>query len=118
MANFNSVVLAGRLTQDPKLNKTNSDTSVTNVGLAVNDRINKRTLFIELEIFGRQAEAVVDVLRKGSGVIVQGKLVLDVWESSEGEKRQKIKVNVSSIEFLFDNKVTQVTEDRESSVAL
>ncbi len=99
MANYNRVILVGRLTRDVELRFTSSQLAVTDVGLAVNDRRKNQsgewveeTTFVDITLWGRQAEVAGEYLSKGSSVLIEGRLKLDTWESNDGQKRSKLKV--------------------------
>lgn len=98
MASFNRVVLVGNLTRTPELRHIPSGLSVTDIGLAVNDRRKlangeyvDEVTFVDITLWGRQAEIVCEYTSKGSPLLVEGRLKLDSWES-EGQKRSKLKV--------------------------
>ena len=97
MASFNRVVLVGNLTRDVELRNTPSGTAVTDVGLAVNDRVKRNnewvdeTTFVDVTLWGRQAEVANEYLSKGAPVLIEGRLKLDTWEQ-EGQKRSKLRV--------------------------
>ncbi len=97
-ASFNKVVLLGNLTRDPELRYLPSGTAVSEIGLAVNDRIKRdgqwvdEATFVDVTLWGRTAEVANEYLSKGSSVLIEGRLKLDSWENKEGEKRSKLKV--------------------------
>lgn len=98
MASYNRVVLVGNLTRDPELRYIPSGTAVTEVGLAVNDRRKNaagewidETTFIDITLWGRQAEIASEYLGKGSSVLIEGRLKLDTWEK-DGKKNSKLRV--------------------------
>ena len=98
MASYNRVVLVGNLTRDPELRYIPSGTAVTEVGLAVNDRRKNaagewidETTFIDITLWGRQAEIASEYLSKGSSVLIEGRLKLDTWEK-DGKKNSKLRV--------------------------
>ena len=101
MASFNSlnrVILVGNMTRDPELRHTPSGLAVTEITLAVNDSRKTQTgewvedtSFIDVTLWGRQAEIVCEYKRKGSPLLVEGRLKQDTWEQ-DGQKRSKIKV--------------------------
>ena len=97
MASYNRVILVGNLTRDPELRYIPSGTAVTDIGLAVNDRVKRNeewveeTTFVDITLWGRQAEVASEYLTKGSPVLIEGRLKLDQWEQ-EGQKRSKLKV--------------------------
>ncbi|MCL2005382.1 MAG: single-stranded DNA-binding protein [Planctomycetaceae bacterium] len=98
MASFNRVVLLGNLTRDPELRHIPSGLAVTEVSLAVNDRRKSQTgdwieevSYVDVTIWGRQAEIVCEYKTKGAPLLVEGRLKQDTWEQ-EGQKRSKLKV--------------------------
>ena len=97
MASFNRVVLMGNLTRDPELRYIPSGTAVSDIGLAVNDRVKRgdqwveEPTFVEVTLWGRTAEIANEYLSKGSPVLIEGRLKLDTWER-EGQKHSKLKV--------------------------
>jgi len=97
MASYNRVILVGNLTRDPELRYIPSGTAVSDVGLAVNDRIKRgdqwvdEVTFVDVTLWGRTAEIANEYLSKGSPVLIEGRLKLDRWEK-EGQKHSKLKV--------------------------
>lgn len=102
---LNKVLLVGRLTRDPELRQTNGGNPVASFGLASNTTFgsgdNKRedTLFVEVSIFGKQAEIVNTHLEKGRQIYVEGRLNLDSWEK-DGQKRSRITVIADRFQFM------------------
>jgi single-strand DNA-binding protein len=99
MASYNRVILVGNITRDPELRYIPSGTAVTDIGLAVNERWKNangdwvdETTFVEITLWGRQAEVASEYLNKGSPVLIEGRLKLDTWETNDGQKRSKLKV--------------------------
>lgn len=97
MPSLNKVQLIGNLTRDPELRYTPSGTAVTELGLAVNDRVKRgnewvdEATFVDCSLFGKQAETACEYLRKGSSVLIEGRLKLDQWEK-DGKKNSKLRV--------------------------
>jgi single-strand DNA-binding protein len=97
MASFNRVILVGNMTRDPELRYISSGTAVSDVGLAVNDRVKRgdqwveETTFVDVTLWGRTAEIANEYLSKGSPVLIEGRLKLDRWEK-DGQKHSKLKV--------------------------
>ena len=106
MTSFNKVILMGNLTKDPEIRYTPSGTAVANFGLAVNrryrqgDETKEEVCFIDIVVFGKQAENSGQYLSKGQGVIVEGRLQQRRWESEDGQKRSKHEVVAQSVNFL------------------
>ena len=101
---INICTISGNLTRDPELRATASGTEVLGFSVAVNDRRrNPQTgvwedipNYIDCTMFGSRAAALANILHKGSGVTVQGKLRWSQWER-DGQKRSKIEVVVDEI---------------------
>ena len=97
MASFNRVILVGNITRDIELRYTPQGTAVTDIGLAVNDRVKKQgewvdeTTFVDITLWGRTAEVAGEYLSKGAPVLIEGRLKLDSWEQ-DGQKRSKLKI--------------------------
>lgn len=98
MASFNRVILLGNITRDIEVRYTPSQTAVTEIGMAVNDRRKnangewvEETTFVDVTLWGRTAEVAGQYLSKGSPILVEGRLKLDTWET-DGQKRSKLRV--------------------------
>jgi len=97
MASFNRVILVGNLTRDVDLRYTPQGTAVTDIGIAVNDRVKRNnewvdeTTFVDVTLWGRTAEVASEYLSKGSPLLIEGRLKLDSWEQ-DGQKRSKLRV--------------------------
>ena len=108
MPSLNKVFLAGNLTRNPELRYTPGGTAVAQLGLAVNRRFKNRegqsqeeVTFVDIEVWGRQAETSSEYLSKGSPVLIEGRLKLDSWESKQtGERRSKLRVVGERVQFL------------------
>lgn len=108
MANVNKVILIGNVTRDPELKYTPKGTAVTDLGLAVNryytlDGGEKReeTTFVDVTLWGRQAEIAGQYLKKGSPVYVEGRLQMDSWEDKQtGQKRNRLRVVAENLQLL------------------
>lgn len=89
----------GTLTRDPELKHTPKGTAVAALGLAINNRYKsgdewkEETTFVDVELWGRQAEIAGEYLKKGKPVFIEGRLKLESWEDkTSGQKRSKMKV--------------------------
>jgi len=108
MASFNKVILVGNLTRDPELRYTPNGKAIAKVGLAVNRAWTSDTgekkeevTYVDIDIFGRTAENVSQYLRKGSAMLVEGRLRLDQWDDKQtGQKRSKLGVVGEAVQFL------------------
>lgn len=106
MTSFNKVILIGNLTRDPELRYTPSGTAVTTLSLAINHRfrqgeeMREDVCYIDVVVFGKQAESCSQYLSKGGGVIVDGRLSHRRWEAEDGSKRSKHEVVAQNVRFM------------------
>lgn len=107
MADLNRVILAGRLTRDPDVRFTPSGTAVADLGVAISERFKtrsgeweERAVFVDVVVWGRQAETSGEYLSKGSPVLIEGRLQLDQWETQQGDKRSRLRVRADRVQFL------------------
>jgi single-strand DNA-binding protein len=108
MASFNKVILMGNLTRDPELRYTSKGTAIAKIGLAVNrtwrtetGETKEEVTFVDVDIFGRTAENVGQYMRKGSPVLIEGRLKLDQWDDKQtGQKRSRMGVVAETVQFL------------------
>lgn len=103
---YNKVILVGNLTKDPELRYTPNGTAVATFGLATNRRYKQgeewkeETCFIDIVVFGRQAESASEYLSKGRAALIDGRLKLNKWESEDGQTRSKHEVIANTVQFL------------------
>lgn len=108
MANLNKVMLIGNLTRDPELRHTPKGTAVSEISLAINrnwtneqGQKQEETTYVEVTLWGRQAEVVQQYVTKGSPIYIEGRLQLDSWDDKEtGKKRSKLRVIGENFQFL------------------
>lgn len=105
-ASFNSVIIIGNITRDIELRYTPSGTAVADVGIAINEKrknaageLVEETTFVEVTMWGRTAEVTAEYCKKGSTILVSGRLKLDTWEQ-DGVKRSKIKIVADKMQLL------------------
>jgi single-strand DNA-binding protein len=109
MASLNKVMLIGNLTRDPEVRYTAKGTAVADIGLAVNrfvpatetsDR-REETTFIDVTLWGKQAELAKQYLSKGRSVFIEGRLQLETWQDkATGQNRSKLSVVAEGMQFL------------------
>ncbi len=106
---YNKVILIGNLTKDPEMRYTPQGTPVATFSLAINysykqgDEWKKETTFVDIVVFGKQAESCGQYLNKGSSALVEGRLQERRWES-DGQQRRKFEVVAQSVKFLSSKK--------------
>jgi single-strand DNA-binding protein len=112
MASFNKVIIAGNLTRDPELRYTPKGTAVARITLAVNrtwkseSGENKEEVsFVDVDVWGRQAEVIGQYMKKGRPLLVEGRLKQDSWEDKNTKQKQtKLKVVLESFSFIDSNR--------------
>lgn len=122
MASFNQIILVGNLTRDPQLRFLPSSMALCDFGLAVNEKYKTKAgeerenvLFVDCVAWGKQGETINQYMKKGSAILVSGKLKLETWEDKNGGgKRSKHSVSVESFQFL-GGKGDSVKSDKPAS---
>lgn len=105
MAALNRVFLLGNLVRAPEVRYTPSGIAVSDLRLAVNERVKRddqwvdQAIFLDVTVWDRVARACGEQLDKGSSILVEGRLQMDTWEK-DGEKRSKLKVVADRVHFL------------------
>lgn len=120
MEGFQSVTLVGNLTNKPTLNQTKTDNpvSVSNFGLAINSRYKDKdeVTFIDVTVWGKQAELCHEHLDKGRIVLVDGRLKNKPYTNKEtGHEYNKLVVVARRVQFMPDGRKNQ-SDDKESVV--
>src|SRR5262249_2027918 len=125
MVALNKVLIAGRLTRKPELRKTPNGISVTDLLVALNREYvtlggerQQEVCFVDVVVWGKQAEICVQSLDCSSPVLVEGRLQLDIWHAKDGEKRCKLRVAAERVQFLEKKYASEkVSEASMSSMA-
>ncbi len=108
MANLNKVMLIGNLTRDPEIKYTPKGSAIAELGLAINryyttesGEKKEETTFVDVTLWGRQAEIAKEYLGKGKPVYIEGRLQLDTWDDKQtGQKRSKLRVTGEQMQLL------------------
>ncbi len=106
MASFNKVLLMGNLTRDPELRFTSNGSALAKFGLAVNRKYKageewkEEVCFVDITVWGKQAENCAEYLSKGRPVFIEGRLQFSTWETDDGQKRNKLEVVANTVQFL------------------
>lgn len=114
---YNKVILAGNLARDPELRYLPNGSAVCNTAIATNRRYKKQdgtvgedVCFIDIAFFNRTAEVANQYLKRGSKVLIEGRLKLEQWSDQNGAKRSKHSVTVESMQML-DTKGSQNSQN-------
>lgn len=101
---LNKTILMGRLTREPELRHTQSNTPVCSFTLAVerprkDANGNKMTDFLDVTAWGKSGEFVKQWFTKGMMAIVVGRMQTNQWEDKNGNKRTSVFVNAEEVNF-------------------
>ncbi|HEO99041.1 MAG: single-stranded DNA-binding protein [Campylobacterales bacterium] len=104
---YNKVILAGNLARDIEIRYTQGGSAIGKTAIATSRRYKSQTgeqkeevMFIDLTFFGRTAEIANQYLRKGSKVLVDGRLTLEQWTAQDGSKRSRHTITVENLQML------------------
>lgn len=108
MASFNRIIMIGNLTRDPEYKQLASGQAVCRLGIASNRSFKNRSTgaatqevcFVDIDVWGPQAESCRQYLQKGRSVLIEGRLKLDTWQDNDGQKRSKHSIVADSVTFL------------------
>lgn len=108
MANLNKVQLIGNVTRDPEIKYTPKGSAVTDLGIAINRLFSsengekrEETTFVDVTLWGRQAEIAAEYCKKGRSIFIEGRLQLDSWEDkTSGQKRTRLRVVGENMQLL------------------
>jgi single-strand DNA-binding protein len=103
---FNKVVLVGNLTRDIELRYSQAGMAIAKTAIATsrkftsNGEKKEEVMFIDITFFGRSGEIANQYLRKGSKILVEGRLNFEQWVDQNGQKRSKHSVTVENMQML------------------
>ena len=107
---FSKAIIVGNITRDPELRSTPSGAQVCGFSVAVNRNYkdssgaNQESVsFIDCSAWGRAAEIIAQYAKKGSGILVSGRLEQRSWEDKEGQKRSRVEIVVEDFNFVGGN---------------
>ncbi len=108
MASYNRVIMMGNLTRDPEYKQLASGQAVCRLGLASNRQFRnsqsgdmvQEVCFVDVDVWGSQAESCQQYLQKGRSVLVEGRLKLDTWEDGDGGRRSKHSIVADRVTFV------------------
>jgi single-strand DNA-binding protein len=125
MASLNSVCLLGHLTRTPEMRCSANGTPIATLGLVVNNRIKRSDdswqddpCFVDVVVFGHQAETCATYLHKGDPVLLEGRLQYRIWEDQQGHKRSKHEVMAFRVQFLPKPGPRSEADDRLAGVSI
>lgn len=119
MSSFNKVIMMGNLTRNPEFKQLGSGQGVCRLSIATNRQFKPKNAaeaiqevcFIDVDVWGVQAESCNKFLEKGSSILVEGRLKLDSWQDSEGQKRSKHSIVADRVTFIKSGAPDTVNND-------
>jgi len=120
LSNLNSIIIEGNLVRDPGVRTTATGSPVCTFALATNryykqeEGTEKEVSFFDVETWSKLAQTCGDVLRKGRGVRVVGRLKQDRWTDNAGKTQSRVKIVAEHVEFkpVFRKDSAQPTADQ------
>ncbi len=107
---FSKVIIVGNITRDPELRSTPSGTQVCGFSVAVNRNYRdgsgeqkENVSFFDCSAWGKSGEIIAQYAKKGSGILVSGRLEQRSWEDKEGQKRSRVEIVVEDFNFIGGN---------------
>ncbi|WP_152184448.1 single-stranded DNA-binding protein [Sulfurimonas indica] len=103
---FNKIILGGNLTRDIELRYSQGGMGIAKTAIATsrkftsNGEKKEEVCFVDITFFGRSAEVANQYLRKGSKILVEGRLQFEQWVDQNGQKRSKHSVIVETMQML------------------
>ena len=103
---FNKIILVGNLTRDIELRYSQGGMGIAKTAIATsrkftsNGEKKEEVCFVDITFFGRSAEVANQYLRKGSKILVEGRLNFEQWVDQNGQKRSKHSVTVETMQML------------------
>lgn len=111
---YNKIILLGNLSKDIEIRYSQSGSAIANTAIATTRKFKgadgtqkEEVLFVDVTFFGRSAEVANQYLRKGSKVLLDGRLKLDQWTTQDGSKRSKHSVTVENLQMLGNKEDNQ-----------
>ena len=118
---YNKVILVGNLTRDIELRYSQSGMAIAKTAIATsrkftsNGEKKEEVMFIDITFFGRSGEVANQYLRKGSKILVEGRLQFDQWVDQNGGKRSKHGIAVETMQMLDSKGDNQNSGGAQSS---
>ena len=116
MSGINSVTIVGHLGRDPE-QKTTGDKTVTKLRVAV-DGYNEGVNWFDVAVFGNQAVACANYLRKGREVAISGRLKWREWKANDGHMREAVEIVAENVQFVGPKTDSGVTMESARVLAV
>ena len=125
MADFNTLTIAGNLTQEPELRFTPAGVAVCSLQVVTSKSVknadgtweNKDAVYWTVNVWRQAAENAADSLTKGMGVIIIGAPVMKEWEAKDVTKRRKLELNADHVAVSLNRYSVKATKTTNSGSA-
>jgi single-strand DNA-binding protein len=104
---YNKVIMIGNLTRDIELKYIPSGAAIAKGAIATSHKYKaqdgsqkEEVCFLDFNVFGKSAEILNQYVKKGSKVMLEGRLVLESWTAQDGSSRQRHSLRVEEFKFL------------------
>lgn len=116
---LNKVIMMGRLTRDPEITSSTSGTTYARFSIAVDRKIKAEGQpeadFFNCTSFGKQAEFIERYLKKGTKIVITGRLRNDSYTNKDGQKVTATKIITEEVEFAESKKDGQTEQKTENN---
>lgn len=109
-------IATGNLARNLELRYTKDNKPVIETVLAVRRGFTDETDFINIQVWGKQAENLAKYCGKGSKIAIDGELRIDSFDGRDGKKVYKTYILVGSVEFLDTKKKENKVEEKQEVV--
>jgi single-strand DNA-binding protein len=116
VASYNRIILVGNLTRDPELTQISTGQAVCRLSLASNRQFKNKAgvatqevCYIDVEVWGPQAESCNKYLQKGRPVLIEGRLKLNTWKEADGQQRSRHIIVADRVIFLASSQGAELS---------
>ena len=119
---YNKIILIGNLTKEIEMIDTTTYSKIAKSSIATSYKYKtssgeqkEEVCFLDFTIFGNLSSVANMYLKKGSRVLLEGRLVFEQWEANDGTNRSKHSLRVDSMKMLGDNK-EKIVYDKDKKI--
>lgn len=113
---MNKFIGIGNLTRNLELKYTTTNKAIIETNIAIKRGFTDETDFINIQVWGKQAENLAKYCGKGSKIAIDGELRIDSFDGRDGKKVYKTYILVGSVEFLDTKKKENKVEEKQKAV--
>ena len=124
---LNFIIVSGRLTRDPDIRMTQKGSTVCSFSIANNrsymdpstNEWKEEVSYISATAFGSLAERLKERIKKGTPVIVEGRLVMNEFTGKDGQQKRELRINASRVQVVPSSTAqeTNTSAETETEVA-